>query len=1212
MHRKPHWLAHPTAHPTAHRTADAMTNALAVLLTRAVARSMAFGATLVASGVLAFSPGCSSVRDGRDSPTRSEPLPAASDASSLAVGSVTRSAFPSLMLGTFDFAGTRVASARTGRSGQAPVELSIEDLRRPLPVVQALPPLGDDVARLLGRAAEALARNDLEAAEVAASDAAEIAPERPEPVEVQFLVALGSGRPSEVRKAIVRLAEIDPRNAIPIAFAGLESIQNGDDEGALASLSWFVGRDALPRRGVAVPLPTAAAELEEQCALAAMRMGHPRAALAALDAAAASVAADMPGRSRLLLVRADALHAAGEFEGASDALERVVASAPTEPMQCTEGRAITMLASIRLDVLRCSAGLADAALESAVAAFVGDPSSSFAILRVERLAVRATEAARERSLRRVMATGGSERALSLRFATVEAMLSRRADQVELVKATVADATDRSALRIALRLLAARGVERAAGCAIEASIAQPNEIDSLARALLGCGADVETVLAALSDARHGAAGDALRSRIYGQFGFPEEAFAIAAAARARDRASAVALAACALAAAELEDETLLAEIDDDALAAGNATARTLAAAALRVGDFTRAGERAARAIAFDPRDSRARLIAAIALREGGVAREDAMKELRELAAGSDSVSADAFLLLFDFERAEATASTDAADASGAEPAAAEDGDRLASGGLVSPREPAQVLAAAARDLDRMRHPLALECLALAEELDPALESGRRIASRASRPDAPRVLDEWARLMLADAPALPSRRRILAALQEPRSSTEIPASPLHARFDSLQLASEGVRARDRVARGGLRPRTPSAVAAQADALLKAGQTEDAVRQLESISGSTSGPMPAGAARRMLGVASELSSRHPQHAPAMQRVATHVVARLAAVGPEEMAAVMRLAIVARADPSEIDSVATVLARACRSSLVDPREQFARAFRNLLATDDDPYPVARLADALAREERLDPALRSFLCNAAVALQAASGGPASQSIDLIKVLSEQGVAAFARGTEAGTMLAESLLRASSAYSLVGDGQGSDELLRAAIDANPQLASALNNLAFSQIEAGRIDPETVVMAERAAQLAPDDPAVLDTLGVLRYHHGRFRDDAGGPGAITLFRQALRVDPDDPSLATLDHLGDALWRDGDQAGAIRCWQQVAQVAKLRYPPDGVARSLRDFQLREFGLELVSPVEFVQKQYGRIVDRAEQKLQEVARGVPPSVADRLGLP
>jgi Flp pilus assembly protein TadD len=170
----------------------------------------------------------------------------------------------------------------------------------------------------------------------------------------------------------------------------------------------------------------------------------------------------------------------------------------------------------------------------------------------------------------------------------------------------------------------------------------------------------------------------------------------------------------------------------------------------------------------------------------------------------------------------------------------------------------------------------------------------------------------------------------------------------------------------------------------------------------------------------------------------------------------------------------------------------------------------------------------------------------------------------------------------------------------------------LNNLAFSMIESGKVDAEAMSLAERAARLTPDDPSVLDTLGVVRYHQGRFRDDAAGPGAITLFRQALRVDPDDPSLATLDHLGDTLWRDGDQAGAIRCWQQVSQVAKLRYPPDAIARGLIDFQRREFGFQLVAPTEFVQKEYGRIVDRAERKLQEVARGVPPSVAECRAVP
>lgn len=1160
--------------------------------------------------LLTLAVGCSGTPSQRGSTT-----PQDQARSPLVAADTSTAAYPSLLLGTFDAAAA--ARPREGGQGSAGVR-SIEELRRPLPVVQAMPPLGDDVARLLSRAAEALARNDLEAAEVAASDAAEIAPDRPEPVELQFLVALGSGRPAEVRKAILRLGELDPRNPIPVAFAGLEGIQNGDDKSALESLSWFVGRDALPRRGVAVPLPTATAELEEQCALSALRLGYPQAALAAVDAAAASVPRDRAVEARLSLLRGDAQHAAGQRAAALESFERTMSLAGSGSGESTDARsvatlrAMAVLAALRRDAVLCEDRNAAIALEGAVDALLRDPTDSIALLRVERLAPAAGADARERLERRIAAAAAAGDVGALRIAVARALLSRGAGLGTVEKAVVANARDRGALRPAMRLLADRGADRAVACAVAAAAAQPNELDAITRALLGCGADVEALLDAIRDDNHGAAGDAVRSRIYGQYGFAEEAFAIADGARSRDRASSVALAACALAAAELEDETLLAEVDDDALAAGSAIARTLAACGLKIGDPVRAGDRAARALTADPTDTRARLFAAVALLEQGAERERAVEELQGLAGGSDSVAADAFALLADLQRGATGGSQGASDEPSADSADAGAGSGEAEGRLPVPSERAQVLVAAANQLDRIRHPLAIECIAVAEEIEPGIEAGRRIAGRATRPDAPRKLEVWARLMLDEAPALPARRRVAASLREPRSASEVPASPLQARFDALELASDAVRARELVERSAQRPRTAAALAAQAEALLMAGDASMAVRCLEGLAGSTSGAVPPGAARRLLAVASEIASRHGEHAAAMQQVANQIVARLASVGPEEIAAAMGLAITARVEASDIDMLAQVLARSCRANIVDARGRFSQVFERLLRTEDDPYPVARLADALARETRLESTLRAFFCNAAVALQASAGGPASQSAELIRLLSSQGVAPFARSDDSETTLAESLLRAASAYSLVGDAQGSDELLLAAIAADGQLAPALNNLAFSRIEAGRIDEETAGMAERAAQIAPDDPSVLDTLGVLRYHHGRFRDDASGPGAITLFRQALRVDPDDPSLATLDHLGDALWRDGDQPGAIRCWQQVAQVAKLRYPPNAIARGLREFQRREFGVELVSPAEFVQKEYGRIVDRAEQKLQEVARGAAPSVAECRGIP
>jgi tetratricopeptide (TPR) repeat protein len=145
------------------------------------------------------------------------------------------------------------------------------------------------------------------------------------------------------------------------------------------------------------------------------------------------------------------------------------------------------------------------------------------------------------------------------------------------------------------------------------------------------------------------------------------------------------------------------------------------------------------------------------------------------------------------------------------------------------------------------------------------------------------------------------------------------------------------------------------------------------------------------------------------------------------------------------------------------------------------------------------------------------------------------------------------------------------------------------------------------MAEQAAAGKPDDPAILDTLGFLRYQQGRFADDRAGTGAVSLFRQALRLRPNSPSLATLDHLGDALWRSGDQQGAIRSWQQVGVVARRRYPPELFRARMSSFQLERFGFELVPVAQFVRREYGAIVERAERKLEQVARGDPPDVAD-----
>jgi thymidylate kinase len=69
--------------------------------------------------------------------------------------------------------------------------------------------------------------------------------------------------------------------------------------------------------------------------------------------------------------------------------------------------------------------------------------------------------------------------------------------------------------------------------------------------------------------------------------------------------------------------------------------------------------------------------------------------------------------------------------------------------------------------------------------------------------------------------------------------------------------------------------------------------------------------------------------------------------------------------------------------------------------------------------------------------------------------------------------------------------------------------------------------------------------------------------------------------------------------------------VSQVAVLRYPPEQIARRVREFQRREFGVEVVDPLEYVRRQYLRVVERAEAKLVDVARGRPPALPECLGV-
>ena len=108
-----------------------------------------------------------------------------------------------------------------------------------------------------------------------------------------------------------------------------------------------------------------------------------------------------------------------------------------------------------------------------------------------------------------------------------------------------------------------------------------------------------------------------------------------------------------------------------------------------------------------------------------------------------------------------------------------------------------------------------------------------------------------------------------------------------------------------------------------------------------------------------------------------------------------------------------------------------------------------------------------------------------------------------------------------------------EKLFHKVDELSPDNAQVLNNLAW--IAGQRKDPEALALAERALKLAPNNPAILDTLGTLQVEHGQ-RDEglenlrkavglSPGTGALrlNLAKAYLKADRKDDARKELDNL-----------------------------------------------------------------------------------------
>jgi len=108
--------------------------------------------------------------------------------------------------------------------------------------------------------------------------------------------------------------------------------------------------------------------------------------------------------------------------------------------------------------------------------------------------------------------------------------------------------------------------------------------------------------------------------------------------------------------------------------------------------------------------------------------------------------------------------------------------------------------------------------------------------------------------------------------------------------------------------------------------------------------------------------------------------------------------------------------------------------------------------------------------------------------------------------------------------------------LKKLIDLQPDHAHAYNALGYSLAERNLRLPEAQGLIEKALQLSPDDPFIIDSMGWVLYRMGKSKQ------ALEYLRKAYRVRPD-PEIAA--HLGEVLWVAGEHREAEKIWLEATK-------------------------------------------------------------------
>ncbi len=189
---------------------------------------------------------------------------------------------------------------------------------------------------------------------------------------------------------------------------------------------------------------------------------------------------------------------------------------------------------------------------------------------------------------------------------------------------------------------------------------------------------------------------------------------------------------------------------------------------------------------------------------------------------------------------------------------------------------------------------------------------------------------------------------------------------------------------------------------------------------------------------------------------------------------------------------------------------------------------------------------------------------------------------------------AEMILNASIVHASLGNEAGAIGLLEEAVAIDDAPAMAANNLGYMLLEGGGDADRAAKLIEQAAANSPEDPATLDSLGVLRLRQKRIESGMYGRGALELLREAARrTDQGDPII--LQHLGDAEAEAGHADAARRTWRHALSLLEH---PGFKAEKIRVWdvvQSGDWGIRLVPSADLYDLEFAGVADQLRSRLE-----------------